>query len=243
VIEAAAAVPCTLQFIYLSLQTRAGILFWGSSSRWLTEDDSPKILLRAWLRQRRLLLRARSDRFWGAQLSRNGMRTLMKLELPVLRETRTLLLETSAVLPQPKRVRGPRAGRAQAGSPSKHGAASARSEGRSTTSRHARECFSCGADSLNRFLRTQASQDVRCKANGVFIRVVPRKPNAECHAELLHNLRLSAFAGRCAIRPTLARSALPISRPDCRTHGGLGRPAARAPAPLHVTGQENLSRS
>jgi ribosomal protein S18 acetylase RimI-like enzyme len=44
-------------------------------------------------------------------------------------------------------------------------------------SHHDRKGFSCGADSLDRYLRTQASQDVRRKANGVFILVEPDKPN------------------------------------------------------------------
>lgn len=41
---------------------------------------------------------------------------------------------------------------------------------------HDRDGFSCGVDSLDRYLRTQASQDVRRKANGVFILVEPEKP-------------------------------------------------------------------
>ena len=40
-----------------------------------------------------------------------------------------------------------------------------------------RDSFSCGIDSLDRYLRTQASQDVRRKANGVFILVEPEKPS------------------------------------------------------------------
>lgn len=43
-------------------------------------------------------------------------------------------------------------------------------------SRHDRDGFSCGVDSLDRYLRTQANQDVRRKANGVFILVEPDKP-------------------------------------------------------------------
>jgi GNAT superfamily N-acetyltransferase len=42
---------------------------------------------------------------------------------------------------------------------------------------HDRDGFSCGVDSLDRYLRMQASQDVRRKANGVFILVEPEKPN------------------------------------------------------------------
>jgi GNAT superfamily N-acetyltransferase len=43
-------------------------------------------------------------------------------------------------------------------------------------SHHDREGFSCGVESLDRYLRTQASQDVRRMANGVFILVEPQKP-------------------------------------------------------------------
>lgn len=41
---------------------------------------------------------------------------------------------------------------------------------------HDRENFSCGVDSLDRYLRTQASQDVRRKANGVFVLIEPTRP-------------------------------------------------------------------
>jgi GNAT superfamily N-acetyltransferase len=44
-------------------------------------------------------------------------------------------------------------------------------------SHHDRDGFSCGVDSLDRYLRTQASQDVRRKANAVFILVEPDKPD------------------------------------------------------------------
>src|SRR3954447_6270525 len=44
-------------------------------------------------------------------------------------------------------------------------------------SHHDRNGFSCGVDSLDRYLRTQASQDVRRKANGGFILVEPDKPD------------------------------------------------------------------
>src|SRR5882672_1043171 len=42
---------------------------------------------------------------------------------------------------------------------------------------HDRDGFSCGVDNLDRYLRTQASQDARRKANGVFILVEPDKPD------------------------------------------------------------------
>ncbi|MER9900230.1 GNAT family N-acetyltransferase [Mesorhizobium sp. M0130] len=44
-------------------------------------------------------------------------------------------------------------------------------------SRHDRDGFACGVDRLDRHLRTQARQDVRHKANGVFILVESDKPD------------------------------------------------------------------
>ncbi len=41
---------------------------------------------------------------------------------------------------------------------------------------HDRDGFSCGVDSLDRYLRTQASQDVWRKANGVFVLVEFEQP-------------------------------------------------------------------
>jgi GNAT superfamily N-acetyltransferase len=43
-------------------------------------------------------------------------------------------------------------------------------------SHHDRRGFSCGVDSLDRYLQTQASQDIRRRANGVFILVEPDEP-------------------------------------------------------------------
>ena len=43
-------------------------------------------------------------------------------------------------------------------------------------SHHDRASFTCGVDSLDRYLRSQASQDVRRKANGVFILVAQDSP-------------------------------------------------------------------
>jgi GNAT superfamily N-acetyltransferase len=44
------------------------------------------------------------------------------------------------------------------------------------TAHHDRAGFSSGVDSLDHYLRTQAGQDVRRKANGVFVLVDPSKP-------------------------------------------------------------------
>jgi GNAT superfamily N-acetyltransferase len=42
---------------------------------------------------------------------------------------------------------------------------------------HDRESFTCGVESLDRYFKTQASQDVRRKANGVFVLVDPHEPH------------------------------------------------------------------
>jgi GNAT superfamily N-acetyltransferase len=42
-------------------------------------------------------------------------------------------------------------------------------------SRHDRSGFSCGVDSLDHYFRTQAGQDVRRKANGVFVLIEPKR--------------------------------------------------------------------
>ena len=44
--------------------------------------------------------------------------------------------------------------------------------------RHDRATFSCGVPSLDAYLKTQASQDVRRKANAVFVLVEEAKPRA-----------------------------------------------------------------
>lgn len=44
-------------------------------------------------------------------------------------------------------------------------------------SHHGRAEFSSGVDSLDRYFRTQASQDARRKANGVFVLVEPMRPD------------------------------------------------------------------
>jgi GNAT superfamily N-acetyltransferase len=44
-------------------------------------------------------------------------------------------------------------------------------------SHHDRALFTCGVESLDRYLKTQASQDVRRKANGVFILVESTEPD------------------------------------------------------------------
>jgi GNAT superfamily N-acetyltransferase len=71
-------------------------------------------------------------------------------------------------------------------------------------SHHDRDSFSCGVDSLDRYLRTQASQDVRRKANGVFILAEPHKPKV-----VLGYYTLCATALAQGDVPTAARKHVP----------------------------------
>ena len=64
--------------------------------------------------------------------------------------------------------------------------------------------FSCGVDSLDRYLRTQAGQDVRRKANGVFILTALDKPN-----EVLGYYTLCATALQQGDVPVAARKHVP----------------------------------
>lgn len=54
---------------------------------------------------------------------------------------------------------------------------------------HDRTAFACGQDSLDRYLKTQASQDMRRKANAVFVLVEPDKPT-----HIIGYFTLCAFA-------------------------------------------------
>lgn len=47
-------------------------------------------------------------------------------------------------------------------------------------SQHDRAAFDCGTDELNRYLRTQATQDVRRKASTVFVMVQIEEPSRIC---------------------------------------------------------------
>jgi GNAT superfamily N-acetyltransferase len=71
-------------------------------------------------------------------------------------------------------------------------------------SQHDRDRFSCGVDSLDRYLRTQASQDVRRKANGVFVLVEPDTPNV-----VLGYYTLCAMALAQGDVPAAARKHIP----------------------------------
>src|SRR5260363_21019 len=42
---------------------------------------------------------------------------------------------------------------------------------------HDRTGFTCGIESLNRYFRMQAGQDVKRKTNGVFVLIDPHQPN------------------------------------------------------------------
>lgn len=71
-------------------------------------------------------------------------------------------------------------------------------------SHHDRAGFSCGVESLDRYFRTQANQDVRRKANGVFILIDPRQP-----AEVLGYYTLCATALAHGDVPRDARKHIP----------------------------------
>ena len=64
--------------------------------------------------------------------------------------------------------------------------------------------FSCGVDNLDRYLRTQAGQDVRRKANGVFTLVALDKPS-----EVLGYYTLCATALQQGEVPVAARKHIP----------------------------------
>lgn len=61
---------------------------------------------------------------------------------------------------------------------------------------HDRSAFACGVESLDRYLKTQATQDIRRKANAVFVLVEPAAPE-----------RILGYFTLCAF--TLAQGAVP----------------------------------
>jgi GNAT superfamily N-acetyltransferase len=69
---------------------------------------------------------------------------------------------------------------------------------------HERGAFSCGVDSLDRYLRSQAGQDVRRRANGVFILVA-----AEAVETVLGYYTLCAASLPQADVPAQARKHIP----------------------------------
>src|SRR3990170_2328634 len=69
---------------------------------------------------------------------------------------------------------------------------------------HDRSRFSSGVESLDRYFRTQAGQDVRRKANGVFVLVDPRAPD-----EALGYYTLCATALAQGDVPVAARKHVP----------------------------------
>src|SRR5262245_25469376 len=69
---------------------------------------------------------------------------------------------------------------------------------------HDREAFSCGVASLDAYLRTQAGQDVRRRANAVFVLVATAKP-----MEVLGYFTLCATALQPGDVPAGARKHIP----------------------------------
>jgi GNAT superfamily N-acetyltransferase len=70
--------------------------------------------------------------------------------------------------------------------------------------RHDRAAFSCGVESLDRYLKTQASQDLRRKANGVFVLIEAPAP-----AKILGYYTLCAMALSQGEVPEAARKHVP----------------------------------
>jgi len=70
--------------------------------------------------------------------------------------------------------------------------------------RHDRNGFTCGVESLDRYLKTQASQDVRRKANAVFVLGGPGDP-----ARVLGFYTLCATAIAQGVVPEAARNHIP----------------------------------
>jgi predicted GNAT family N-acyltransferase len=71
-------------------------------------------------------------------------------------------------------------------------------------SAHDRASFSCGVDSLDAYLKTQAGQDVRRKANAVFVLVGAARPN-----DVLGYFTLCATALSQGDVPEAARKLVP----------------------------------
>ncbi len=70
--------------------------------------------------------------------------------------------------------------------------------------RHDRAAFTCGVESLDRYLKTQASQDLRRKANGVFVLIEAPAP-----AKILGYYTLCAMALSQGEVPEAARKHVP----------------------------------
>lgn len=69
---------------------------------------------------------------------------------------------------------------------------------------HDRRAFGCGVDSLDTYLKTQASQDVRRRANGVFVLVEASRPD-----DVLGYYTLAATALPPGDVPVAARKHIP----------------------------------
>jgi len=69
---------------------------------------------------------------------------------------------------------------------------------------HDRDVFSCGVDALDRYVRTQAGQDVRRKANAVFVMTETARPDA-----VLGYYTLCALAVAQGDVPATARKHIP----------------------------------
>jgi GNAT superfamily N-acetyltransferase len=71
-------------------------------------------------------------------------------------------------------------------------------------SRHDRESFSCGIESLDSYLKTLAMQDMRRKANAVFVMVAPDAPS-----RIVGYFTLCAYSLSHGLVPDAARKHIP----------------------------------
>jgi len=81
------------------------------------------------------------------------------------------------------------------------------------TKRHDRAAFHCGAESLDLYLKTQASQDMRRKANAVFVLVPQGEPGRIAGYFTLCAYGLAPGAVPDAVRKLIPR--YPWSAPHC----------------------------
>jgi GNAT superfamily N-acetyltransferase len=101
---------------------------------------------------------------------------------------------------------------------------------------HDRTTFSCGVESLDHYLKAQASQDMRRKANAVFVIVKPETP-----ATIVGYFTLCAHALTQGEVPEAARKHIP--RYPLISATLIGRLAVRAEYQGHGIGAQLLARA
>ena len=101
---------------------------------------------------------------------------------------------------------------------------------------HDRTSFSCGVESLDHYLKTQASQDMRRKANAVFVLIKPDAPT-----QILGYFTLCAFTLSPGVVPESARKYVPRYRLVSATL--IGRLAVAIAHQGHGVGAALLGRA